>query len=219
MVLAVILYTAQLLVPRNYVLAATFITCSAMLMAVAGQPAADTAVLLRARGLDTALGCVVAIVVFTAIAKRSPTGWLPQALSETLYAAAAACEQLTPVTVTSWSGLTTRRDLQRAAIRLSEAYENGVNGFARQRSESMRTWPVVVAVERLAYRVLAETWRLEEAAARTPVRHGPEPAAPTADGLRVLGDAARQGRSPGRLGAVPGFLSRDAGDLQRMLAR
>ncbi|WP_375424575.1 FUSC family protein [uncultured Friedmanniella sp.] len=217
--LAVILYVAQLLVPRNYVLAAALITCSAMLMAVAGRPAADTAVLLQARGLDTALGCVVAIVVFTAVAKRSPTGWLPQALSDTLYAAATACEQLTPATVTSWTGLTARRDLQRAVIRLGEAYENGVNGFARQRSESERAWPVVVAVERLAYRVLAESWRLEEAAARTPVRHGPEPAAPPAESLRVLGDAARQGRSPGRLDAVPGFLSRDAGDLRRLLAR
>lgn len=218
-VLAAILFVAQLLVPRNYVLAAAFITCSAMLMATAGRPAADTALLLQARGLDTALGCAVAIVVFTAVANRSLSGWLPQALSDTLYAAAAACEQLTPATVTSWSGLTARRDLQRAVIRLSEAYENGVNGFARQRTESERAWPVVVAAERLAYRVLAESWRLEEAAARTPVRHGPEPAAPPAGGLRVLGDAARQGRSPGRVEAVPGFLSRDVGDLRRLLAR
>jgi len=216
-VLAVILYATQLLLPRNYVLGAVLITCSAMLMAVAGRPTDETATLLLARGLDTALGCAVAIAVFVLVANHSPTGWLPQALSDTLHAAATACERLTPSAVTSWAGLTAQRDLQRAVIRLGEAYENGVNGFARQRTESERAWPVVVATERLAYRVLAESWRLEEAVARSTVQHGPEPLAPPANGLRVLGDAARQGRAPGRSDAVPTFLSRDVGDLRRLL--
>lgn len=222
LLLAALQYVAQLLVPRNYAAAAVFITCSALLMTAAGRTPEDTATLLQARGLDTALGCAIAIVVFVALARHAPTGWLPRALSETLYGAAAVSDQLTPATVTSWPGLVARRDLQRRVIRLSEAYLNGVNGFRRQRVESERAWPVVAAVERLAYRVLAESWRLEESLGRSGVpvaQRGPAPEPPPTEGLRQLGEAIRQGRPPPRTDAVPSFLSRDVGDLRRLLQR
>lgn len=175
---------------------------------------------MRDRGLNTALGCLVAVVVFGLLSKKSPSGWLPVALSDTLIAAARAVDQLTPATVISWSGLTARRSLQRRVIRLSESYENGVNGFPRQRAESERVWPVVVAVERLAYRVLAEGWRLEEASRSAPPVPRPVPVVPPpSDGLRVLAEAVRQARPPGRTDAVPSFRSRDIGDLRRVLQR
>lgn len=221
LLLGVIVYVGQLLVPRNYASAAIFITCSALLMAAAGRTADDTATLLQARGLDTALGCAVAVVTFVVLSKKAPTGWLPLALADTLQAAAAVCDRLTPGAVTSWEGLVARRDLQRRVIRVSEAYMNGINGFRRQRVESERAWPVVAAVERLAYRVLAESWRLEESLDRVDGRlgRGPLPEPPPTDGLRVLGEAIRQGRPPGRTEQVPSFLSRDVADVRRVLQR
>ncbi len=217
-----LVFCTQLLVQRNYAAAAIFITGSAMLMTAGQQQsAAETAALLQARGLDTAIGCFVAVVVFGLLSKKSPSGWLPIAMADTLYAAAAAVDQFTPATVTSWPALTARRDLQRRVIRLSEAYENGVNGFPRQRVESERVWPVVVATERLAYRVLAEGWRLEEVAAQRGLNHRQiaEVEPPPSAGLRVLAEAIRQGRRPGRTDQVPLFLSRDVGDLRRVLQR
>lgn len=220
--LAVIVHVGQLLVPRNYAAATIFITCSALLMTAAGRSPGATASLLQARGLDTALGCAVAVVTFVLLSKKAPTGWLPVALADALNAAADVCDRLTPATVTSWEGLVARRDLQRRVIRVSEAYLNGINGFRRQRLESERAWPVVAAVERLAYRVLAESWRLEELVdgrVNLRDRRWRQPDPPPADGLRVLAEAIRQGRPPGPTEAVPGFLSRDVGDLRRLMRR
>ncbi len=220
--IATVVFCTQLLIPRNYAAAAIFITCSALLMSGVHQSAAETAELIQARALDTAIGCGVAVVVFGLLSKKSPSGWLPVALADTLYAAAHAADQFTPTRVTSWAGLTARRDLQRRVIRLSEAYENAVNGFPRQRAESERVWPVVVATERLAYRVLAEGWRLERLADELHgggVRRGDEPDPPPTEGLRALAEAIRQGRPPGRTDEVPSFLSRDVGDLRRVLQR
>jgi len=125
----------------------------------------------------------------------------------------------TPATVHSWEGLVARRGL-RARHPGERGHLNGINGFRRQRVESERAWPVVAAVERLAYRVLAESWRLEESLngrvdPRT--RRGPPPEPPPTDGLRVLAQAIRQGRRPGPTEAVPAFLSRDVGDLRRVM--
>jgi uncharacterized membrane protein YccC len=216
--ISVAVFCGQLMVQRNYVSAAIFITCSALLMSGVGLAPADAWALLVARGVDTALGCAVAIAVFALLSRKAANAWLPTALADTVDAAAAAVEQLAPATVTTWPALVARRDLQRRVITLGETYENGINGFGAQRLEAERIWPAVVATERIAYRVLAEGWRLQEAVANArslqahnAVTH------PPSDGLRLVAQAIRSGDTrPGANGDVPSFLSRDVGDLRRV---
>ena len=173
-----------------------------------------------------AIGCLVAIVVFLVLSKKAPSAWLGSALAQVIAAAAAAVEQLTPERVTSRAGLVARRDLQRRVLSLGESYENGLNGFPAQREEALRSWPAVVAAERLAYRVLAEGWRLEEIMsnelgsgetdrpyAAHPAGHSPPPSA----GLRELAEAVRLRQRPGVSYEVPSFISRDVADLRQTL--
>ena len=219
-------FVTQLLVTRNYAAAAIFITCSALLMTGVGGSPAETAELLQARGLDTAIGCLVAIVVFLVLSKKAPSAWLGSALAQVIAAAAAAVEQLTPERVTSRAGLVARRDLQRRVLWLSESYENGLNGFPAQREEALRSWPAVVAAERLAYRVLAEGWRLEETMSnelgsgetdRPYAAHPAGQSPPPSAGLRELAEAVRLRQRPGVSYEVPSFISRDVADLRRAL--
>ena len=219
-VIAVVIYGAQLLIPRNYTAAAALITCSALLMAVGGS-SQDPADLLLARALDTLIGAGVALSVFALVSRKTPAAWLPDALAATVKAAADVVDQLTPDRVVSTAGLRARRELERCVTRLGETSTNNLNGFPAQREAAERLWPVVVAGERLAYRVLAEAYRLEESgshAGSAPGRArlqqaGPPPSA----GLRRLAAGIRHGGRTSGLGDVPSFVSRDVGDLRRVL--
>lgn len=213
--IAAAVFAGQLLITRNYASAAVFITCAALLMTGGSRPGSDPLTLLGARALDTAIGCAVALLVFVVISRKSPTAWLPDASADALHAAAGAIDQLTPTTVTSPAGLAARRDLQRRLITLADVYANAINGYPGQRVEAEHAWPTRLAVERLAYRVLAEGWRLQdvpdgEAATTT------EP--PPSAGVRQLAEGVRSGRTPTGRGDVPSFLSRDVADLRRVLA-
>ncbi len=208
-----LVFLTQLLVPRNYAGAAVFITASALLIAGAGLATGSEQELLVARAGETALGCAIALVVFALEANRSPAGWLPTVIAKTLEAAADAVDQLTPATVTSPAGMTARRTLQDQAVALLDTFETGLNGFPQQRTTAERLWPAVVACERLAYRVLAEGWRMQEAGpAQRPVADPPPSSA-----LRQLAEAVRQRRGVRRLQPLPSFVSRDVGDLERVL--
>ena len=222
--LAVLVFVTQLLVPRNYAAAAVFITASALLIAGAGALAGTpSGALFLARAGETALGCGVALLVFALIARRSPTGWLPTALAGTLEAAADAVDQLAPDTVVSAAGMRARRRLQSRTIALADTFETGMNGFASQRMTTERLWPAVATAERLAYRVLAEGWRLQESVLRpagvstTGVRREQAPDTPPSTGLRELAAAIQEGRIVRPAGQVPSFVSRDVGDLVRVL--
>ena len=221
--LAVLVFVTQLLVPRNYAAAAVFITASALLIASAGALAGTpTDALFIARAGETALGCGVALLVFALIARKSPTGWLPTALAGTLEAAADALDQLTPDTVVSAAGMRARRRLQSRTIALADTFETGMNGFASQRLTTERLWPAVATAERLAYRVLAEGWRMQEgvlrpAATTSDVRSVGATEAPPSAGLRQLAAAIEEGRIVRPSGEVPSFVSREVGDLVRVL--
>ncbi len=78
----------------------------------------------------------------------------------------------------------------------------------------------MAVAERLAYRVLAEGWRLQERVLARPTEPagGPElPAPPPGTGLRELAVAVREGRIVRPSGEIPAFCSRDVGDLVRVL--
>ena len=57
-------FTVEMLVLRNYALAVIFITTAALTLATGGLPVDDLGSYLLARGVDTAVGCAVALVVF-----------------------------------------------------------------------------------------------------------------------------------------------------------
>ena len=225
--LAVLVYLTQLLVPRNYAAAAVFITTSALLIASISLGGAAGQALFLARAGETALGCGIALAVFTLIARKSPVGWVPTALADMQVGAAEVVDELTPAAVVSPAGMRARRRLQSRTIGLADTFEHGMNGFATQRLTTERLWPAVAAAERLAYRVLAEGWRMQEevlrasvgsAAVSTPPAQDAASGSPRpGDGLRELAAAVRDGRIVRPTGPVPSFLSRDVGDLVRVL--
>jgi uncharacterized membrane protein YccC len=54
-------FTIEMLVIRNYALAAVFITGAALTIAAGGHPVEDAGSYLWARGIDTLIGCVLAL--------------------------------------------------------------------------------------------------------------------------------------------------------------
>ncbi|HVK35061.1 MAG TPA: hypothetical protein VM428_05320 [Microlunatus sp.] len=98
-----------------------------------------------------------------------------------------------------------------------------MNGFASQRLTTERLWPAVATAERMAYRVLAEGWRLQEGVLRGPPatttagRPVGANGSPPSAGLRELAAAIEAGLIVRPSGEVPSFLSREVGDLVRVL--
>ncbi|WP_238017234.1 FUSC family protein [Dactylosporangium sp. AC04546] len=192
-------YTIEWFVPRNYALAVVFITPVALLIGSGGRPVDDVGALLVARGIDTVIGCAVALVVFLATARLGASARLPEALAGTLDAAVAVLGHLATGAVTTTAARTARRDLQHRALTLPDVYTMAPD-------ETL--WPGVVAVQRLAYRMLATCWEHE--------RTGGRPALTAADAGRV-GDALRETAAAVRDGrpatAAPDLPPLFAGDV------
>jgi uncharacterized membrane protein YccC len=154
-------FLVELTVVRNYTLAVVFITAVALVISTGARGTDDLAALLLARGVDTAVGCGVALLVFLLLVPASVTTWLSTAIADTLDAAATTAGHLSPGEVTTAAAKTARRDLQRCALRLTQTYDNAINGSAHQRRVAEHAWPVIAATQRLAYRTVAECWQLE----------------------------------------------------------
>jgi len=88
-----------------------------------------------------------------------------QELIRTLDAVKAAIEHLAQGVVTTPQARSARRDLQRQTIALLRAYDANLGASSRERRDAEELWPAVVATQRLAYRMLAVGWMLEEAGA------------------------------------------------------
>jgi hypothetical protein len=69
LIVALLQFTIELLVVRNYTLTVVFITATALTIA-SGARRVDAGELLVSRGVDTAIGCAVAIVVYLVAARR-----------------------------------------------------------------------------------------------------------------------------------------------------
>jgi uncharacterized membrane protein YccC len=156
-------FAIEMSVVRNYALAVVFITPTALLIASRGGAVPEVGQLMFARGADTVLGCAVALIVFRLLAGRGVTGWIPQAVADTLDAVATTVAYLAAATVTTSAAQAARHDLQKRAIALMNAYERDVGGPAGQRRAAERAWPAVAATQRLAYRTLNACWAMEQA--------------------------------------------------------
>lgn len=160
-IIALLQFTIEMFVVRNYALAVVFITPLALTVASGGRPVGDVGGLLLARGVDTLIGCVVALGVYLMITRRHNAAGLPEAVARTLDAVAATSRHLALGAVMTVAGRAARRDLQIRAIAMMPAYDAGIGGTARERRCAERMWPAVAATEQLAYRTLAACWATE----------------------------------------------------------
>ncbi|MEN1927759.1 FUSC family protein [Luteimonas sp. MJ250] len=63
-------FVVEMLVVRNYALAVVFITSAALLLASGGQLIEAPGPFVLARGVDTAIGCAIALLVFRLLPAR-----------------------------------------------------------------------------------------------------------------------------------------------------
>ena len=72
LIIGVLQFAIEMYVVRNYTLAVVFITPTALTISSGGHPVGDVAELLLARGLDTLIGCAVALLVYRLTLGRAP---------------------------------------------------------------------------------------------------------------------------------------------------
>jgi uncharacterized membrane protein YccC len=164
--LAVVLMTFQFLIElfvlRNYAIAVAFITPVALTIAAGGQAVSDVPHLLLARGVDTTLGCAVALLVLVMTMPRQAARHVYPALRRVITAADLVLACLERDSVTDAPAKAARRDLQHASIALLQSYDDSIGASFNERHIAEGFWPAVVASQRLAYGILAACWEVEQ---------------------------------------------------------
>jgi len=223
--IALLQFTVELVVVRNYAIAVVFITPLALTMSSGGQPVDDIDDLLLARGIDTLIGCVVAFAVYLLIGRRHNAARLPEAIARTLDAIAATSRHLALGAVRTVAARTARRDLQIRAMAMLEAHDGGLGGSARERRSAERMWPAVVAIEQLAYRTLAACWAMERGGGGVSAPEGglslfgPSGVARFTTLLDELSTAIQTGSAPPRLDQLPPFGAAEITTVRDSLVR
>jgi uncharacterized membrane protein YccC len=192
--LASLQFLIELLVIRNYALAAAFITPAALLIASGGSPGEDIAGMLKARGVDTIIGCSVGLVVLFLTSRRHARH-LRETLSQTLQAAAALLPFLARRDLTEPAARAARRALRNAALDLRQLYEEQAGGPEGGRSAAVVLWPAVVAVQRLSFRILAVCWETEAAGPAASPPLAPQDAEAAATALAALAEGRGSDRA------------------------
>lgn len=225
-VMFVLQLTIELTVLRNYALAVLFITAVALTIVSGGQPVDDLWSLLLARGVDTAIGCVVAVLVFVVMRPRGPGTHLSTAIFRAWDGVAGALPHLADDSVTAPEAKRARHQLQQVTFGLTEAYERTINSSARRRRTAERLWPVVAATQRMAYRVLAAFWQRQvpDGARDEGGRHDAGEARLDESGVRqvlnalaALRTASLAGGRPPPLGSLPPLLRSQLGAVHDSL--
>jgi uncharacterized membrane protein YccC len=124
----------EMCVVRNYALAVVFITAAVLTIGTGGQQVTGLDDLLLARGVDTAIGCVVALRVFVLMTRCTATARVPAAIICTLDAVETTAGHLAHGTVTTPEARVSRRELQYHTLALLQAYDASVGALVRQRS-------------------------------------------------------------------------------------
>lgn len=159
--IAVLQFVIEMFVVRNYAIATIFITPLALTIAAGGRPVPDLGHFLLARGLDTVIGCGVALLVYWMALRRHGPASLDAAITSTRAAIARTDVHLRAGAVTSAPARAARRDLQVQALAMLDSYQSAIGGSAGQRAQAERLWPTVAATENRAFAILAECWQLE----------------------------------------------------------
>ncbi|ODT74277.1 MAG: hypothetical protein ABS76_37450 [Pelagibacterium sp. SCN 64-44] len=222
--LMVLQFTIEMTVIRNYALAVVFITAAALTIAAGGHPVPDVGHLLWVRGVDTAIGCVVGLMVLLLTTPRTATMRIPQELANTLVALQTALHLAARGEIGTDAAWRARRDLQHRTLILLRAYDAAIDASPLLRDSAERSWPAVVAVQRLAYRALATFWSLERAGAgKAPeearILFGSDGEHQIDHAISALSEAIGAGTVPAPLTQVPKFLATEMQNLQDSLVR
>ncbi|MCK9489809.1 MAG: FUSC family protein [Xanthomonadales bacterium] len=221
-VIMVLQFTIEMVVLRNYALAVIFITAAALTLAAGGLPVPDLGSYLLARGVDTAVGCGVALAVFRLTWPRASVALLPEQLAQVLAAIDTVAGHLAAGDVGSAQARQAQRELQHGCFSLIQAYERATAGSRQPHPSVEKLWPTIAATEELALRLLTEG----AAIARLAPEAGRDAAHALfdGDGLAALRQAlAEAGRAlAGQhvaqpAAGLPGFIAREVADLYRGL--
>lgn len=203
--LAVIVGTLQFLIEmfvvRNYTVAVIFITPAALTIASGGHHIADVPAMLLARGVDTVIGCAVALLVLRLTRRGHPAARPAESIATTLDAVAIVVGHLAAGAVTTDQARNDRRDLQLRAMAMLPVYDTAIGGSTRSRVAAERLWPTIVATEQLTYRTLAAAWATEHAEAP----FTPDDAERLTATIGDLADAVRTGRPAADIAELPAF--------------
>ncbi len=216
--LALIVGTLQFLIEmfvvRNYTVAVIFITPAALTIASGGHHITNVPDVLLARGIDTVIGCAVALLVLWFTRRGHAAARPAQAIAATLDAVAVVVGHLAAAAVTTGQARNDRRDLQLRAMAMLPVYDTAIGGSARSRVAAERLWPAIVATEQLAYRTLAAAWATERSGA--PVTPGDAEQLTTT--ISGLADAIRSGRHADHITEPPAFGASEIQAIQASLA-
>lgn len=157
----VLQFTIEMLVMRNYALAVVFITAAAMTLATGGQPVPDLGQYLLARGVDTAVGCAVALLVYRLTWPSASAAQVPEQLARTCSAIERVAVHLASGEVATQQARKARRDLQRRTFALLQAWERAMAATRQPRRSAEQWWPAITAAEQAAYRMLNACWAVE----------------------------------------------------------
>jgi uncharacterized membrane protein YccC len=191
-------------------------------IASGGRPH-DVGDLLFARGMDTLIGCAVALAVYLVVKRRQKPGHVPEAVTRVLGAIADTSRHLAVGAVTTTAARAARRDLQIRAIAMLPAYEAGIGGTAQERCSAERMWPAIAATEQLAYRTLESCWATERIGNAEAARgvglslFGPDGADQFIEALSELAAAIRDGSTPRELDHLPPFAAAEVATLRDCL--
>jgi hypothetical protein len=200
-VLALLNFAIQVVVVRNYTLAAVFITATALTMS-SGARRVDVGDVLIDRGIDTLIGCVVGIAVYLSLIRRQEPRRLVESIARTLAAAAVVMRNLAIGDAASLRARNARRDLQLKTFAMLNAYDSTTNSSVRHGDSAESIWPMVFATEQLAYRIIAACWSMQEGET---VGLEPSTSVRYADVLRDMAVAVRTTSPPPAVNDLPAF--------------
>lgn len=216
-------FVIEICVIRNYALAVVFITAAALTIASGGHQLPDISHVLWVRGVDTAIGCAIGLLVLVLTTPRSVAVRIPQELVSLLTVLKATIGYAAEGRVTSTAARRARRDLQHRTIALLQAYDAGVGATPAHRRIAEQMWPAVAAAQRLAYRVLSACWSIEGAGderSREEVARrlfGPDGERQVRRAVDDIETAIRRGSKPAETGPLPGFLETEIRNLGNSL--
>ncbi|WP_298283202.1 FUSC family protein [Acidocella sp.] len=219
LVLMALQFTIDMLVPRNYALAAIFITAIALMVGTGGGLAPHPAHLLWLRGEETLVGCLTGLGVYTLTARRPAKRSLTDELARTLAGIRAVLAWVATQPPTSPGALQTRRDLQLSLFSLATRFDTELGGLPARRDHARQLWPVSIALQRMGYQILAKCWEWE-AAPQDRFSSLPSQAelAQLDTSLGKISEALRGGAEP-MTPDLPGFLSAELASLRQALTQ
>ena len=186
----------QLAMPRNYGLGVVLITPLALTIGSGGAPA-DLAGFLLARGVDTAVGCALGLLVFLLVA---PGAALPKPavlVAATLRDAARVVPHLVDRSTAAPAAREARGDLNQRVQALTDSHEAGDLGLPGGRGlPATLWWPALDAAQRLAHQVLAACWSLD----RSPGSTAALPASRAGSVVAELDELSRRAAPDGEAG-------------------